>query len=90
MNPTKHQLLDGINDSPIAMFHSVFLTSLMNQMVFKRDCMMQNIRERLLAFTVKNSQKNLENDEVIGESDIKIKKDQKEWNNEIIEYLKKW
>jgi len=33
---------------------------------------------------------NLDNEQVVGESHIKIKKDEKEWKSEIIEYLKKW
>lgn len=55
---------------------------------------MQNIRERLVAFNEKNNpaenRLNPENDQVEGESDIKIRKDQKDWNAEIIIYLQSW
>jgi len=97
MNPTKHIIQDGINDYPQALFHSIFLTSLMNQQVFKRDILMQFIRERLVTFrelkekqNAEEENKNLDNDEELGETDIKIRKDEKKWNLEIIEYLKKW
>lgn len=49
---------EGINDLPVAPFHPVFLSSLMNQQVFIRDVMMQDTRERKAA-----SQRRIENKE---------------------------
>jgi len=42
----------------------------MNQQVFKRDSLVQNIRKRLVDFNEKNNMKSGDTDQVIGESDI--------------------
>lgn len=44
----KHKVEDGINDDVTALFHPIFLSTLLNQQVLKRDVMNQDIRERLV------------------------------------------
>jgi CRISPR/Cas system CSM-associated protein Csm3 (group 7 of RAMP superfamily) len=45
---SRHKQEDGINDDVTALFHPIFLSTLMNQQVFKRDLLEQDIRERLV------------------------------------------
>lgn len=44
----RHKVEEGINDDVVANFHPVFLSCILNQQVFKRDVMEQDIRERMV------------------------------------------
>lgn len=48
LKAARHKVEDGINNDPTAIFHPIFLSTLMNQQVFKRDVMDQDVRERLV------------------------------------------
>ena len=87
MKAAQHKTIEGINEHQFAPFHPVFLSSLMNQQVFKRDIMLQDVRDRMATFRKKQLQKAgekkydaYENIDAIEETDVAIEKDKKEKN----------
>ena len=63
--------LDGLLNAP---FHPVYLSSLMNQTVFRRECMIQKIEKRKLQ---------------PGVQEVLLEKEKRSENGKIIEYIKK-
>ena len=96
----KHPLKEGVNEHATAPFHPVFLSSLMNQQVFMRDVMLQNVRERITAFRHKQQEKQGDKkcdpdqiQEIHGaneETDVAIDKYRKDENQKIIDFIQKW
>jgi hypothetical protein len=75
MNSVQLKVEPEINELTHAPFHPVFLSSLMNQQVFKRECMLQE-------------QKKKETKEV--QQSVKIQRETQAMNKEIIDYIQKW
>jgi len=45
-NPISLDKKEGINELHVAPFHPIFMSSLMNQQVFKRECMIQEQKQK--------------------------------------------
>lgn len=96
-NQQQQKQIAGINEAPFTPFHPVYLSTLLNQQVFRREVMAYEQKEKEYKLEIRNAQKkrgceeeehvHQEEDESEVEDVVDIKRETSKLNREIIEYV---